>query len=69
MSTTDPELGASAGESEKPEPKKRERKKDETPIEDLYDLSQPIPRVCLSCGCYECYCMLFMECLLTVAAC
>ena len=41
---TPPPQAESAGEGAK---KRNERKRDETPIEDLYDLSQPIPKVSL----------------------
>ena len=42
------ETAAANGEGK---PNGKDRKRDETPIEDLYDLSQPIPRV--SCLTFE----------------
>jgi hypothetical protein len=31
----------------------KQNKKDETPIEELYDLSKPIPKVCVACGTFS----------------
>ena len=33
------------GDTKKPPREREERKRDETPVEELYDLTQPIPRV------------------------
>jgi hypothetical protein len=33
----------------------KQNKKDETPIEELYDLSKPIPKVCVRCSTFSTY--------------
>jgi hypothetical protein len=51
MSSEPESTDAPAAATERPEFKREgkqyERKRDETPIEDLFDLTKPLPKVCL----------------------